>query len=183
MIKTLRTGILIKVHQHFRCRILKSEHGVTLLELIVVITIVGVILAVTFARISLTHDISLTRKARQFASLIRYLNEAAITKKLHYRVWFNLDKEQVRVESSIDGIEYKDEPEVPLRGLALRGGEEIEDIVLLGLGRINKGEVTVIFSPSGFSEPFNLHLKGAERFLTLIFNPYTGRVKIKEGYV
>jgi len=60
---------------------------------------------------------------------------------------------------------------------------DMEDIVIAGLGRIYEGEAAVVFNPAIGAEPFNLHLKGGELTLTLSYNPYSGKVKIIEGYV
>jgi len=195
LIRILRIGILTKERtennsqlkrpafvdtpnlQLFNCK------GFTLLELLVVMSIVGIILAVALPRFSFFDDISVRRDTRQMAGLIRYLNEAAVTKKLYYRVKFNIERGRVDVEYSIDGVEYKDETDSSMRGLSLGDMVKIEDVILPGLGKINSGEVAVVFLPYGFSEPFNLHLKGLGKFFTLSFNPYTEKVKIEEGYV
>jgi len=157
--------------------------GFTLIELLLVILIIGIILTTALPKISYFEDISVRRDTRQIAGLIRYLNEAAATKKLYYRVSFDMEKMKIKVEYSKDGFEYKDETESAMKGLSLGDMIEIEDIVLPGLGKIRDGEAIVIFSPYGYSEPFNLHLKGLGRFFTLSFNPYTDKVKIEEGYV
>jgi prepilin-type N-terminal cleavage/methylation domain-containing protein len=162
---------------------LRNYRGLTLLELLVVITIFGIILAVALPRIFSIESAYLGADARRIAGLIRYMNEAAATRRAYYRVSFNLNKEQIRVETSLDGIEYREESESFLSALRLKNRVEIEDVVLPGLGVIKKGEVSVIFSPLGSAEPFNIHLKSNNNFLTLAFNHYNGRVKIIEGYV
>jgi prepilin-type N-terminal cleavage/methylation domain-containing protein len=157
--------------------------GFTFIELLIVISIVGIILAVALPRFSFFDDIYVRKDIRQVTRLIRYLNEAAVTKKLYYRVKFNIERGMVKVEYSNDGVEYNDETDSFMKGLSFGDMMKIEDIILPGIGKINNGEVAVIFLPYGFSEPFNLHLKGLGKFFTLSFNPYTEKVNIEEGYV
>ncbi|MBI5644328.1 MAG: prepilin-type N-terminal cleavage/methylation domain-containing protein [Deltaproteobacteria bacterium] len=157
--------------------------GFTLLELIVVIAVIGTILAIVFPRISNVGERRLHSDSARVSSLLVYLSEAATTKKVYYRARFDLDKELIRIESSKDGEEYAEETEGAFKGITLSDGVSIEDVVLSGLGRVNTGEVAVVMQPFGNAEPFVIHFKGGDDFLTLSFNPYTGRSSIEEGYV
>ncbi len=161
----------------------KTSKGLTLLELLAVIVIIGVILAVAFPRITLHNDIYLDTRAREIAGFIRYLNETAITRKVYYRLFFNLDENTIRTESSGDGKNFEEVRDHSLRAIKVDRGVAIFDVVLPGLGKVDTKEVSTLLVPFGASEPFNLHLKGGERFITLFFNPFTGKVKISDGYI
>jgi uncharacterized iron-regulated membrane protein len=57
------------------------------------------------------------------------------------------------------------------------------DMVVGGLGKVSSGTVAVVFTPTGSTGPFTLHLgSGEEGSMTLHFNPYTGRVTVEKGY-
>lgn len=161
--------------------------GFTLIELLAVIVILGAVLAVVLPRFAGISINNLKTDASRLSTLIRYLNEAAETKRTYYRVLFDMDAGTVSVAESDDASEYAPMAEARLRGLKFASGVRIEDMVLSGLGRVNAGKVTVDFTPSGTSKPFTLHLasegrRGKEVY-TLVYNPYSGRVAVKEGYI
>lgn len=166
----------------FRRHLFSKSPGFTLLELILVITIIGVAIAVVFPRFSGFGDTYVKADASRVSALVRYLYQAAATRKVYYRLWFDMEKGAIRVEYSKNGTDYTEEGDSSLRRLKLRDGVDMEDIVVPELGKVNTGEVAVIFSPAGSVEPFTLHLKASEKSLTLYFNPYSGIVKITEGY-
>lgn len=160
-----------------------QSKGLTLLELLVVIAILGTILLIVFPKIPLLEDYTFNAEARRVAGLFRYAQESASTKKMYYRLWFYPEKEVIEIESSANDIEFKKMQEPSLKGLTLKSGVDMTDIVLSTLGKVSGGGVAVIFSPTGGAEPFRLHLKMRQRLLTINYNPYSGRVKILEDYV
>ncbi len=155
--------------------------GLTLLELIVVMAVLSALLLVIFPKIPYLETFTLNSDARRAAGLFRYLDETATQKKVYYRVWFSPEKGSIDVESSPDGAEFKKAEDAG--GFILKNGVEISDIVLQGLGRINQGEAAVIFNPGAGAEPFSLHLRKSNRTVTISYNPYSGKVKVADGYV
>ena len=89
----------------------------------------------------------------------------------------------ILVESSLDGVKFRKLNGLPSKGYIFRDGADIEDIVVQGLGTVKTGEVAVVFNPGIGAEPFKLHIRKNKRTITISFNPYSGRVKITEGYV
>lgn len=160
----------------------RPQAGLSLIELLAAMVIIGIILAIVYPRISGISEAYLKSDSRRVAALITYLSESASSKKLYYRVWFDLTNERLRVESSVAGKEYAPSTDPALRELALREGVEIEDIVTPGLGKTASGEVSMVFAPAS-GEPFTLHLKAGESSMTVSYNPYTGKVRTEAGYV
>lgn len=190
MIRTLKTGTLNNEHSihpskgYYRTLSpLCPTKGFTLLELIAVIAILGTVLVLVFPRLSILEDLTLKSEVRRMAGLFRYLNEAAYTRKIYYRVSFYPEEESLTVESSPDGFEFSKAQDVFLHNLTLREGTDIEDIIVQGLGKIRHGSVTIIFNPGIGAEAFNLHLKKNDRAFTISYNPYSGKVKVTDGYV
>ena len=159
-----------------------NRMGFTLLELIIVIVILGTVALFAFPRIPFLDDFALNSEARRTAGLIRYLDESASAKKIYYRVWFHLGQGSLEVESSVDGFEFRKMGDPSLKGFTLKGEVVMQDIVLQQRGRINQGDVAVIFSPGAGAEPFNLHLKKNDRILTISYNPFSGKAKVFDGY-
>ncbi|MDP2688991.1 MAG: prepilin-type N-terminal cleavage/methylation domain-containing protein, partial [Deltaproteobacteria bacterium] len=79
-----------------------SPKGLTLIELAVVILIIGVVMAIVFPKLMGLGQSRLKGDSGKVSTLLGYINEAAITKKVYYRVWFDLGQGRLRVESSRD---------------------------------------------------------------------------------
>ena len=156
--------------------------GLTLLELMVVIVILSSSLLIIFPNISILEDFQFKSEVRHIAGLFRYLNESAFTKKIYYRVWFSPERESLEIESSTDGFEFikgKDR----LAGTTFNQGTDMQDIIVQGLGKINRGDVAVIFNPGIGAEAFTIHLERNGHVFTINYNPYSGRVRVIDGYV
>lgn len=188
MIKTLKAGTLNDREAGGKSR--EPAHpqpplypkGLTLLELMVVIVILSSALLIIFPNISILEDFKFKSEVRRIAGLFRYLNESAFSNKIYYRVWFYPEKESFEIESSADGFEFIKEKD-KLAGYTLNQGTDMQDIIVQGLGKINHGDVAVIFNPGIGAEAFSLHLEKNGRIFSISYNPYSGRVKIMDGYV
>ncbi|MBI1911421.1 MAG: type II secretion system protein [Deltaproteobacteria bacterium] len=159
----------------------QKQNGFTLIELIAVLAVIGIILALVFPRITGFDEHNLKSDSERISSLLIYLNEASATKKVYYRVWFDLDSDRLDIEVSKTGLEYEPEPETTFR--IIRPKSDLEDIVTPGLGRVTTGKAALVFGPLGASEPVAIHLKADEKKLTVSFNPYTGKAAVLEGYI
>jgi len=140
--------------------------GFTLLELAVVVFIIAMLAAVVFPAFFGTGN-KITAEARKTASLLRYLNDNAISTKSIYPLKFNLP-DGVLSWQGPDG-----EKTEKLKGLT--------SITLTSKGTIREGEVTVFFSPLGIQENLAVHLRDEDKDMTVSINPVSGRVKITEG--
>jgi len=138
--------------------------GFTLLELILIIFILSLALAVSFPTFTLEKDGKLKSEAGRIASILRYLNDSAIsTKELHT---MNVDfKEKLMKYKGPDG--EKTEKINNLSGITLQSRGDVSD-----------GELTVFFGPSGAGENFSIHLTGVQSSMTVVFNALSGRVKV-----
>jgi len=140
--------------------------GFTLLELAVVIFIISLMASLVFPAFY-GSDNKLRSEARKTASLLRYLNDNAISAKQIYPLKFDLG-EGVLSWKGPDG--EKSEKVQSLVG-----------VVLQSKGELKKGEVTVFFGPLGIREYMALHLREGDKDMTVSINPVSGRVKIEEG--
>jgi general secretion pathway protein H len=104
--------------------------------------------------------------ARHVASLLRYLNESAVSMKETY---------PLRIDLGASSLSWK-EPE----------GEKSERLGTLvstelqSRGELKEGQVTVFFGPAGLQEFLKIKLRDEDRSITVAFNPISGRVKIIE---
>lgn len=155
--------------------------GFTLIELVVVMVIISLALAIVLPRLMSVTSRNLKSDGAKISALVRYLHEAAESKKLYYRLTFDLDRGNLSVERSKDSVKYGPMPESALRGFALGTGVEFVDVRAPGAGRVESGTVQALLTPVG-STPFTVHLAAGEMVLTLAFNPYNGKIVISEGY-
>jgi general secretion pathway protein H len=140
--------------------------GFTLLELAAVVFIISMIAALVFPAFFGT-DNKIKAEARKTASLLRYLNDNAISTKSTYPLKFNL-QEGVLSWQGLDGEKT----------------EKLQSLVSLTLtskGTIREGEVTVFFGPLGIQENLAVNLRNEDRDMAVSINPVSGRVKITEG--
>jgi general secretion pathway protein H len=159
----------------------RFKGGFTLIELIVVIVVISLALAIVLPRLTSVTSRNLKSDGAKLSALVRYLHEAAESKKLNYRLTFDLDRGNVSVERSKDSVKYGPMPESALRGFALATDVEFVDLHAPGAGVIESGTVQVLLTPAG-STPFTVHLGAGQSVLTLAFNPYSGKIVIREGY-
>ena len=146
-----------------RCYDLKS--GFTLLELVLVIFIVSLLAAVVFPTFRGLGHKTLESDARRIASILRYLNDSAISTKgsLSLKVDFG-------------------ENTITWRGPDGERTEAYRNLVSLYLqsrGEIKDGQVTVFFGPLGAQEAMLIRLKDDDgREIKVALYPVSGRVKI-----
>jgi general secretion pathway protein H len=141
-----------------------NNRGFTLLELVVIIFILSLVLAVSFPSFSLQKDGKLKSEAGHIASILRYLNDSAISTKETYAVNINFKEKTLR---------YKG-PE----GEKAERIDTLSRITMQSKGNVSDGDVTVFLSPAGAGENFSIHLTGIESSMEVVFNALSGRVKV-----
>lgn len=172
----------------FPAAFLGTRDGMTFIEVVLVVAVMSTILLISFPRIPYLSDYTLKRDARKLASLFSFLDESATTKKTYYKVLIKpgakkTDINRVRVESSKTGRVFKAVKDSFLKGVELDKRTIVEDINVAGLGLVSEGEVDLFFNPLYGAEPFSLHISQSGSVFTISYNPYSGRVKIVEGYI
>jgi prepilin-type N-terminal cleavage/methylation domain-containing protein len=144
-----------------------TRTGFTLLELAVVIFIISLMASLVFPAFYGSGS-KIKSDARRMASLLRYLNDNAISAKETYPLKFDLQEGELSWKGP-DG--ERSEKVASLAGVDLQSK-----------GELKKGDVTVFFSPLGIREYMALHLRDDEKEMTVSINPVSGRVKVAEGW-
>ncbi len=140
--------------------------GFTLLELVVAIFILSIVLAVSLPSFSTLGEARITSDAKRLASILRYLNDSAITTK---------ESLSFKVDLQNKTVKYLD-PD----GEKSEQFDTISGVELQTKGMITEGEVTIPFGYSGAAESLVIHLTDDRKALAVAFNALSGRVKIKE---
>ncbi len=138
--------------------------GYTLLELVVVVFIISLLAAVIFPSFSWVGESKLKSEAKKAASLLRYLNDSAISRKETYSLRFDI-REGMLSWKGPDG-----EKKEMMRSLA--------GVRLSSKGTLKDGEVTLFFGPLGVAENTDILLEDKEEGLDVALNATSGRVTI-----
>ena len=156
--------------------------GFTLIEMVVVVTILSLVAAVVLPLLPSTDAASLRSSARRLSTVIRYLGDRAVTTKDHYRMRLDLSENKVLVKKIVNGEETA--PEDPFFSKSiLADGVSVEDIEVPRLGKTSEGAVDIDFGVAGLGDFTVIHLKGAnDAHFTVTALPYGGRVEVLEGY-
>ena len=141
-----------------------NNRGLTLLELVVIIFILSIVLAISFPSFSLQKDGKLKSEAGHIASILRYLNDSAISTKETYAVNINFKDKTLRYTG----------PD----GEKVERVDTLSRITMQSKGNVSDGEVTFLLSPAGAGENFSIHLTGIESSMAVVFNALSGRVKV-----
>lgn len=141
------------------CRI-----GFTLIELVVVIFVVSLVVAISLPSFRHIGANTLKSDARRVASILRYLNDTAITTKEELYLKINF-KDRLFIYNAGEG--EKKEVFRDLSGLELQSK-----------GRVGDGEVTIFFGTSGALESFRVYLTGGKEVWKIALNNLSGRVSV-----
>ena len=147
-------------------RLCNSSKGFSLLELIVALFIVSLVLALVMPSFGVFGDNKLKSEAREMASVLRYLNDSASSRKETYALKFDLDK---------NIVSWKD-PE----GEKERVVDDLSGVTTQSNGRVSRGELTVFFEPLGIRQNLIVHMSRDNHSMSVTLNHLSGKVKIKD---
>lgn len=142
----------------------RKASGFTLFELMVVIFIVSLVFAVALPSFTGIGESRLKSDAKRLGSIIRYLNDSAISTK---------EILQMKVVFSDRVISYTG-PD----GERSERFDSLSGIELQSRGMVSDGEVIIFFSPIGGTENFAVRLIDKGPAITVSFNSASGKVKI-----
>jgi prepilin-type N-terminal cleavage/methylation domain-containing protein len=139
--------------------------GFTFLEVVVVIFILSVFMALVIPVFS-TDTSKLRDEAREMASIIRYVNDLAVTRKRLFEVGFDFSEGTVSWEQ--EGRRRRKE-----MGF-------LQGVELSSRGLVREGELIVFFSPLGPGEHMRVFFEHEDERKTVSFNPVSRRVTVNE---
>jgi len=141
--------------------------GFTLVELAVVLFIISLFLAIVIPSFSTSPGGGLKAEARRAASMLRQISDTSASRKETVALTFDLTNKLARwPEEGGDRAE---------------SFETLRAVELQSRGRVDEGELTVLFDPLVSAEAMRIYLADDEgRSLEVTFNPISRRVKISE---
>lgn len=140
--------------------------GFTLLELMVVLFVISIVLALVLPSFTSIGESKIASEAKRLGSIVRYLNDSAISTKEILQMKINLGDKLV----SYSGPE----------GDKSEKFDDISAIELQSKGAVSEGEAAIFFGPLGAQESFTIYLKHDSSGMEISFNSVSGRVKISK---
>ena len=145
---------------------ISSKQGFTLLEIIVVLFIVSLVMAIVLPSFAGFGESKLKSEAREMASILRYMNDSAVSRKETFLIRFDLDKNMVTWQGP-DGEKTKK-------------FDDMTGVTTQSNGMVSKGELIVSFEPFGIQENLSVHMRRGKKGVVITLNHLSGKVKIKD---
>lgn len=192
-------------------RLHRSERGLTIVEILVVLAIAAAIMGLSFSTFSSLKHAKLRAEAMRLSGALRMVYGRAAVNGIRYQVSFDLDEGSYRVDCSEENVLLPDDAEpspfdsddeeadpfglgaqLPTLGdcsepllepTTLRGDIRFARMVTTHHeDPVEEGTHTIAYFPNGFVERSLIWLQsGEDNFLTLSIDPMTGGVKIYPG--
>jgi prepilin-type N-terminal cleavage/methylation domain-containing protein len=160
--------------QHSRCR--QAIHGFTLLELIIVISLLSIVVAFSLPRLHSSIFLDDTKKgSRWIISKIQALREATIRDQKQYSLHVDLDSN--RLWETHAAMSAEDLENAALNAYSPPAGLTIRDIEFAGSERISTGETELRFYKNGITDKVIIHVQGDDRIFSFLLEPFLTKVK------
>lgn len=168
-----------------RCNVLSFTgqcSGFTLIELVVVISLISLLLAFSLPRFgvnSLTDD---NRKATQWITVkIRHLKERAYREGKRYVLTLDIDGERMWITH--EGMTEEERLQAENNAFVLPEGFSLLDVEYPQIEKQTTGRADIYFSPKGYSSRALIHLENNEQQQRSFFvEPFLIDVKVIDGY-
>jgi len=129
--------------------------------------LVSLVMAVVLPSFGLFGENKIKSEAREMASILRYMNDSAVSRKETFLIKFDLDK----------NMDYWKGPD----GEKTRKFDDITGVMTQSAGTVSKGELILFFEPLGVRENLSVYMSREHKDMTITMNHLSGRVKIVQN--
>ena len=159
-----------------------TARGFTLLELLVVITLISLVTAITIPSIRTTlFSDQLKASARRLVGFINEVSQEAISSQVEHQVNFGLNKNEIWVGT---GAAEDEEDQVGQKRFKVPEQVKITEVVSVSSGNNAEGTVKLYFSKKGYVDKSAIHLRSDDgREMTIVLSPFMGATRIIDSYV
>ncbi|HET8759666.1 MAG TPA: prepilin-type N-terminal cleavage/methylation domain-containing protein [Nitrospiria bacterium] len=163
---------------------LHDSSGFTLLEITIVVFILALMAVLVTPALHRFAGGDARSASRELTGLVSALVQDAVATHTIQRLYYDLDQREywVTLLTPVGGVLEESQPVGVKRRLP--SDVRFEDVVTAHQGLITSGTAFTQFFPSGAVTRTTIHLKDdADARYTVLVNPVTGRVAIKDGYI
>ena len=163
----------------------KGSPGFTLLELMVVILILGFVFLLTFPNFrAFLEPRDAKRAVLQLVGSMRYAQSQAATTKQRFRLNLNLKGNTYWVSREGERDSFLRDSSPLGKDNDLPAGVTFLDVSHPERGKMREGTAYVEFSPTGWADECEIHLRrGEEEIFTIFVHPLGGKTEVTAGYV
>jgi len=162
-------------------RLLSRNSGFTLIELIVVITLMGLMLFFSLPRLQNNPFLNDTKKSsRWLISKIQTLRESAIRDQKTYILHFDLGSG--RVWETSETMSPEDIENAANDSYVLPDDLQIIDIEYPSQGKIHSGQAEINFYKAGYTNKAIVHMQDGDTYLSFLIEPFLSDVQFFEKY-
>jgi len=161
----------------------RNQKGFTLIELVVVVTLIVMMIGLTMPQIrnTLLSD-TLKRTTLRMVGLVKSLRDEAVREQKTYGL--HLDMTGQRYWIGFDTMTEAEQTLAQEEAVKLPANVQIADVWFRNEGKRSDGEAVILFLKKGYVQPSAIHLSDDEgRRFTILLNPFGGKVKVFEKYV
>jgi prepilin-type N-terminal cleavage/methylation domain-containing protein len=158
---------------------ISTEQGLALVELIVTLTIVGIVTAAVAPRLLGTDD--LKQASRNLSGTIRETYVRAIESRQVQRLCFNVEQDEYWMATACEFVPSTDNGMAPtIRRLAF--GVHFLDVDTAGQSVGRERQPAILFYPIGLAQRSVIHLEDrSHRTMSLLIHSLTGLVSTYDG--
>jgi len=156
--------------------------GFTLIELIVVISLIGLMLFFTLPRFGENPFLNDSRQSsRWLIGKVQSLKESAVRDQKQYYLHFDLDSG--RVWETNESMSAEDIASAAFNsGSSLPDDLRIVDIEYPEKGKIISGEAELTFYKAGYTDKALVHMQEGDSYLSFLIEPFLSNVQFYEHY-
>ena len=156
--------------------------GFTLIELIVVISLFGLMLFFSLPRIQNNPFLDDSKKsARWLVGKVQVLKESAIRDQKQYSLHFDLDSG--RIWETNESMSQEDHENAELNSYALPDDVRIVDVEYPAKEKITTGQTEITFYKAGYTDKAFIHMQEGETYLSFLIEPFLSNIQVIEEYV
>lgn len=160
-----------------------TEHGFTLIELIVVMVLISTVTAFALPKISsslFTNQLRST--ARQFIGLVAEAGQQARAQRVPVDLRFDRKDHVFTTAPAGNGPDDGKVRTYP--AVQLPESVQVVDVATVSEGKKNQGELVIRFSSRGYVDKTAVHFRDDDgEELSVILSPFLGVTRVLEGYV